>query len=343
MSHCPAARTRTGMAKVAESTGDSPKPWWGRDLPVYEIGLLVALLNLVIVFSPTDPNFLTDRNLVNILRAASYVGIIAFPMTFVIIAGEIDISVGPAVAFFGVAFAQAVSAYAVPIPIAMVLVILAGAAAGGCAGWLKVRYAVPTFISALALWGSLRGGARWWTDALPVIIPSREFRTVLGGDLFGIPVVAWFMFATFVIFACLARFGRYGRHIHAVGANAQAVEALGINTGRLRILALASTGAFAALVGVLTDARLGSGNASAASGLEFDVIAAVSVGGTLLTGGHGLTGTLLGVLVIACLSNGLVLVGVDSDVQAVVQGAVILLAVLVNAEVARRSFSGRTA
>ncbi len=326
------------MAPSPDTHDVHKQRWWVGH--INELGLLLALLALVIVFSLTAPNFLTDRNLVNILRAASYVGIIAFPMTFVIIAGDIDISVGPAVAFFGVAFAQAVASYAVPIPLAMILVILAGAVVGGCAGWLRVRYAVPTFISTLALWGALRGGARWWTDALPVIIPSREFRAVLGGDLLGIPVVAWFMFATFLIFAYLARYSRYGRHIYALGANARAVEALGIDSGRLRILALASTGAFAALVGVLTDARLGSGNANAANGLEFDVIAAVIVGGTLLTGGHGrMTGTLLGVLVIACLSNGLVLVGVDSDVQAVVRGGVILLAVLVNAEIARRTLA----
>ncbi|MDE0113704.1 MAG: ABC transporter permease [Albidovulum sp.] len=314
--------------------------WWAGHRN--ELGLLLALLALVGVFSLTAPNFLTDRNLVNILRAASYVGIIAFPMTFVIIAGEIDISVGPAVAFFGIAFAKAVSAYSIGIPAAIALVIAGGATVGACAGWLKVRYAVPTFISTLALWGALRGGARWWSDALPVIIPSREFRTVLGGDLLGIPVVAWIMFATFFVFAYLARFSRYGRHIYALGANASAVEALGIGSGRLRILAMASTGAFAALVGVLTDARLGSGNSNAASGLEFDVIAAVIVGGTLLTGGHGkMTGTLLGVLVIACLSNGLVLIGVDPDVQAVVRGGVILLAVLVNAWLAKK-FLART-
>ncbi len=315
-----------------------------RDGHLNEIGLLLALLILVIVFAQAAPNFLTGRNLVNILRSASYVGIIAFPMTFVIIAGEIDISVGPTVAFFGVAFAQAVAAFAIPIPLAILLVIAAGAAVGGAAGWLKVQYAVPTFISTLALWGALRGGALWWTDSLPVIIPSREFRVVLGGDIFGLPVVAWIMFATFLVFAYLAAFCRYGRHVYALGANATAVEALGISSARLRITALASTGAFSALVGVLTDARLGSGNANAATGLEFDVIAAVIVGGTLLTGGHGrMIGTLLGVLVIACLSNGLVLVGVDPDVQQVVRGAVILLAVLINAALAKRALSGQKA
>ena len=327
------------MSQETEPAEAPKRRWWSGH--GNELGLLLALLVLVCIFSLTAPNFLTERNLINILRAASFVGIIAFPMTFVIIAGEIDISVGPAVAFFGVAFAQAVSAHGIPIPAAFVLVLAAGAFVGGCAGWLKVRHAVPTFISTLALWGAFRGAARWWTDALPVIIPSREFRMVLGGDMLGIPVVAWFMFGTFLVFAYLARFSRYGRRIYALGANASAVEALGIDSGRLRILALASTGALAALVGVLTDARLGSGNANAASGLEFDVIAAVIVGGTLLTGGHGrMVGTLLGVLVIACLSNGLVLVGVDSDVQAVVRGAVILLAVLVNAHFARKSLSG---
>ncbi len=322
------------ISPIAQNTRN--QSWWVEHLN--EIGLLIALFVLVAVFSQTAPNFLSDRNLINILRSAAYVGIVAFPMTFVIIAGEIDISVGPAVAFAGVAFAQLVSAFAIPIPLALLLVCAFGALLGGVSGWLKVRYAVPTFISTLALWSALRGGALWWSDALPVIVPSREFRAVLGGDFLGLPTVVWLMLATFVLFSYLAILSRYGRHIYALGANAAAVAALGINSARLRISIMASTGIFAALVGVLIDARLGSGNANAATGLEFDVIAAVIVGGTLLTGGHGrMTGTLLGVLVIAVLANGLVLNGVDPDVQQVVRGGVILLAVLVNAALAKRA------
>ena len=200
-----------------------------------------------------------------------------------------------------------------------------------------MAYGVPTFIATLALWSSLRGAARWWTDALPVIVPSKEFRSALGGDLLGLPVVAWMMIGTFLIFAYLAKFSRYGRHIYAIGANPAAVSALGIDIARIRVLIMATTGAMAAFVGVLIDARLGSGNANAATGMEFDVIAAVIVGGTLLSGGHGrMVGTLLGVIVIAVLANGLVLTGVDPDVQQVVRGVVILVAVLVNSWLARR-------
>ena len=220
---------------------------------------------------------------------------------------------------------------------ALPTVVAFGAIVGATAGFTRVAYRVPTFIATLALWSALRGAALWWTDALPVIIPSKAFRTVLGRDLLGLPIVAWLMFATFLIFAYVAKFSRYGRHIYAVGYNSAAVEALGINIARVRILAMASTGAFAAIVGVLIDARLGSGNANAATGKEFDVIAAVIVGGTLLTGGRGrMIGTLLGVIVIAVKSNGLALTGVDPDVQQVVRGLVILVAVVVNSWLARR-------
>jgi len=145
------------------------------------------------------------------------------------------------------------------------------------------------------------------------------------------------MVAVFLTFAYLAKYSTFGRHVYAVGGNAAAAGAVGINVGRIRVLAVALTGALAAFTGVLVDARLGSGNANAASGLEFDVIAAVIVGGTLLSGGSGrMTGTLLGVVVIAVLSNGLVLLGVDPDVQKVVRGLVILVAVIVNSAVAKK-------
>ena len=321
-----------------DETADPPLPakrWWEGHLN--EIGLLAALVVLLAVFAQTAPNFLTDRNLINILRAASYVGIVAFPMTFVIIAREIDISVGPAVAFYGVLFAQLVGAHGVPVAVSIPVVVLAGGLVGAAAGALRVAYAVPTFIATLALWSALRGGALWWTDALPVLIPSKPFRAAFGGDLLGIPVVTWVMAAVFVTFGYLARFSRYGRHVYALGGNPAAVEALGVNTALLRIAVMASTGALAAFTGILVDARLGSGNANAASGLEFDVIAAVIVGGTLLSGGTGrMTGTLLGVLVIAVLANGLVLLGVDPDVQKVVRGLIILVAVLANFAIARR-------
>lgn len=313
-----------------------PYSWWYNN--INEIGLVLALLVLVVVFSQTAPNFFSERNLVNILRSASYVGILAFPMTLVIIAGEIDISIGPAVAFLGVAFAHIVSSGDVPAPLGLLIVLVGGAFFGSVAGWLRVRYSVPTFISTLAMWSAMRGGALWWTDALPILIPQSGLRSFLSGDLLVVPVVAWIMFATFLCFSYLAQFSRYGRHIYALGANPAAVQALGINSGRLRVLVMATTGAFAGLVGVLIDARLGSGNANAATGLEFDVIAAVIVGGTLLTGGHGrMIGTLLGVFVIAVLANGLVLVGVDPDVQQVVRGLIILIAVLINGAIVIRA------
>ena len=306
-----------------------------------EIGMLVCLLILVGVFSQLAPNFLTDRNLINILRSASYVGIVAFPMTFVIIAGEIDISVGPAVAFAGVLFAMLVGPYGWPLPIAALATLAVGMAHGFAAGLMRVRYGVPTFIATLALWSSLRGLALWWTNALPAMIPSKEFRGALGGDLFGLPVVTWVMLLVLVLFWYLSRYTAYGRSVYAVGGNAAAAKLSGVKVDRVRIGVMMTTGFFAALCGILIDARLGSGNASAADGLEFDVIAAVVVGGTLLSGGAGqMIGTLLGVLVIAVLSNGLVLMGVVPDVQKVVRGLVILLAVLLNAVIVRRAASG---
>lgn len=304
---------------------------------VGDYGLLSALILLVIVFAVIAPNFITSNNILNILRNAALVAIVAFPMTFVLISGEIDISVGPLAAFSGVIFAMLITKAGFSIPIAFVGVLLIGLASGAFVGAMRSFFNVPSFVTTLALWGALRGLAIWSSNGHSVFIQDRSFRNMLGGDWLGIPVPIYFAAAVFFGFYYMSKYTPLGRSVYAVGGNEASARLVGISVAKVKIFALATVGLFAALVGILIDARLSSGNATAAEGFEFDVIAAVVVGGTSLAGGSGnMTGTLIGVLFIAVLSNGLVLLGMNPYLQSVVRGVVILLAVLLNVMMSRK-------
>jgi ribose/xylose/arabinose/galactoside ABC-type transport system permease subunit len=295
-----------------------------------EVGLVAAIIILYLALAPSAPNFLSTANQFNILRDAAFVGIIAFGMTLVLIAGEIDISVGANAAFSGVVLALMIT-NGVPIPVATIVVLLIGSAIGAAAGLLRARFDIPSFIVTLALWLGLRGLAQVLSDAVPVVIPSLAFQNLGSGRILGVPNPTILMVIVFVVFLFISRQTVFGRSVYAVGGNSEAAKLSGIPVARIRTSVFAITGFLAAVVGVLFASRLGSGNSAAATGLEFDVIAAVVVGGTSLFGGRGsMVGTLLGVLFIGALGNGLVLMGVDPFMQNVVRGVVILLAVFVN-------------
>lgn len=295
-----------------------------------EIGLLVAILVLYAFLTAFASNFMTLPNQLNILRDAAFVGIIAWGMTLVLISGEIDISVGPHVAFAGVLLASLAQS-GVPLAVAALVVIVLGALIGCFAGVLRAFLDVPSFIVTLALWLGLRGTAQVMSDAVPIVIMDFSFQRLGAGWLLGIPTPAVIMLVLFAVFSFVATRTVFGRSVYAVGGNAEAARLSAIPVARVRILVFAITGALAALTGILMASRLGSGNSGAASGLEFDIIAAVVVGGTSLFGGRGtMLGTLLGVIFIAALVNGLVLMGVDPFAQGIVRGVVILVAVMVN-------------
>ncbi|MFC9019402.1 ABC transporter permease [Streptomyces albidoflavus] len=308
-----------------------------------ELGLLAAVVVLYIVLGVVAGGFLSADNQLGILRDAATVGIPALGVTLVIIAGEIDISIGPAVAFASVLFAKAASEWDFGLPIALLLTLIAGALWGSAAGWLRARFGVPSFIATLGLWSALGGLALYTTNALPVATPGGGFMEALGGKILGVPTPAVVLVLLVLVFWYVARRTAYGRSVYAVGGNAAAAQLAGIRISRVRVVLFATTGVLAALTGILMAARLGSGNGGAAAGLEFDVIAAVVIGGTALAGGRGsLVGTMLGVVFISVIANGLVLLGVNSFLQDVVRGLIIVGAVLINVVISRKSLTTRT-
>ncbi|MFD4193728.1 ABC transporter permease [Amycolatopsis thermoflava] len=307
-----------------------------------EIGLIAAIVVLYIALGSSAAGFLSLDNQLGMLRDAATVGIAAWGVTLVIIAGEIDISIGPAVAFSSVLVAKGAAEWGLGVAGGILLTLVAGLAWGALAGWLRARFDVPSFIATLGVWSALGGLGLYLTDALPVVLPDSGLMTVLGGSVLGIPTPAIIMVVLFFVFAYVARYTAYGRSVYAVGGNAPAARMAGINLAKIRILLFATTGLLSAITGILLAARLGSGNGGAASGLEFDVIAAVVIGGTALAGGRGsMLGTLLGVVFITVIGNGLVLLGVDSFLQNVVRGVIIVVAVLVNVIITKRARATR--
>lgn len=302
------------------------------------VGLIAGIIILWVVLSITAPNFGTTRNAFSILQSAADVGIIAWAGTLVIVAGEIDISVGPAVAFWSVMLAEMAGPWHLGLPAALIITLVGGALVGAFAGWLRARFGVPSFVVTLGLWLALRGQAQFMTNALPVPLDDNPFMDFVGGTLpGGFPVSAAIMFVLFAVYLFISRRTSFGRSVYAVGGNAKAAMLSGIKVARVRVLVFVGTGLLAAVVGIITAGRLTGGNATAASGLEFDVIAAIVVGGTSLSGGRGsMLGTLLGVFFIAIIGNGLILLGVNPFFQNVVSGVVIVGAVLINLVLSRR-------
>lgn len=292
------------------------------------IGALVVMVGAALVFAP---HFASLGNLLDILRQMAFTGIIALGMTLVIIAGEIDISVGSAVAFTSALFGVLAINHGWPFWAASVGVLGVASLIGLAAGAIRAWFGVPSFIVTLALFSALKGGAWLLTDAIPIPILDDDFNWWGTGSFLRLPVPAVILIGLFVIFSVLANRTSFGRSVYTIGGNAEAAHLSGIPVASVRIVLFGLTGFLAGISGLLQTSRLAAGNAGMGVGLEFAVITAVIVGGASLFGGKGsMLGTMLGGLFIAVLNNAMVLVGVNSYAQYVANGLVVLLAVLIS-------------
>ena len=298
--------------------------------------LVLLLLCLILAFQAEG--FFSMANLLNVLRNISMQGIIAFGMTMVIISGEIDLSVGSAVAFAGCLTAyltQSLSILGLPLVMALPLAMLAslsvGFAIGALTGLIRVRFGVPTFITTLAWMTVLTGSAELITGGFP-LTPFPEWYNFFGGGyVLGIPFPALVFVLVFVLTQILMDSTSFGRSVYAVGGNVEAARLSGIKVVRIKILVMASVASLAALAGIMQSAQIMSGAATTAKGWELDVIASVIIGGTSLMGGEGkIRGTLIGVIFLGILVNGMTLLNISEYWQHVVRGVLILSAVLIN-------------
>lgn len=320
------------MTETAEEIRVGASPWSKIGELVSRSGLLIGLIILFVLLAALAPNFLSSRNLLNVLRAVAFNGMIACGMTLIIIAGDIDVSVGSAVAWASSLLGVLAIQQGWPLLLAVVFVVIQGTVVHGLAGFIRVRWEIPSFVVSLALFMSLRGAARLITNAYP-ITPFPDGFSFWGGGYIAnvIPVPAVLMLITVALFYFISTRTVFGRSVYSVGGNEEAARLSGIDVVRTRIGIFAISGFLSALSGVVISSRIMSGASNIAEGLEFDVIAAVIIGGTSLAGGEGsMIGTLLGVLFIGLLNNGMVLLGITPFAQEVVRGLIILGAVLIS-------------
>ncbi len=302
---------------------------------LHRFGLLFVILLVGLGLTLTTDTFLSVANLTNVARQVSINGILAVGVTFVLLTAGVDLSLGSVVALSGVACATFAHPgdHSVFVPIAVGL--LTGAACGLVNGVLVTRGGVAPFIVTLGMMTIARGLALIVSGGRPVANMSNEL-TALAGDFLGIPIpvlcfagvalAAWFFLRNF----------RLGRHIYAVGGNENAARAAGVPVERVKLFAYGLCGLLTGLAGVVLAARITTGQPNAGQAYELDAIAAVVIGGTSLAGGVGtITGTLLGVVLIGVINNGLDLLGVSSYYQAVIKGVIIVGAVWLDRRQAR--------
>lgn len=297
-----------------------------------KLGPLLALVVLVVFVTIMNPNFLAPANLLNLLRQVSTNALIAFGMTFVIITGGIDLSVGSTLALSSALMAGMIASGLNPV-LAMGMGLLLGAFLGACNGVMITKGKMAPFIATLATMTIYRGLTLVYTDGNPItgIGDSFIFKYMGRGYLFGIPFPVVVMLLFFGVLYVLLHKMTFGRKTFALGGNEKAAFIAGIKSDRIKIAIYSISGLMAAVAGIIITSRLNSAQPTAGNAYEMDAIASVVLGGTSLSGGRGrLVGTLIGALIIGTLNNGLNLLGVSSFYQQVVKGVVIIIAVLLD-------------
>ncbi|KQS19820.1 ribose ABC transporter permease [Exiguobacterium sp. Leaf187] len=295
-----------------------------------KLGPLAGLFAIVLVVSIMEPDFLTLNNLFNILRQVSINALIAFGMTFVILTGGIDLSVGSILALSS-AFVAGLMTDGTSALIAVLAGLIVGAVMGALNGMVISLGKVAPFIATLATMTIFRGLTLVYTDGKPITGLSQGGWFELFGRgyfwIFPIPVLT--MLIAFAVLYFILKKTTFGRYTYAIGGNEEAAKLMGIQVNKVKIMIYSLSGLMAALAGIILTSRLNSAQPTAGTSYELDAIAAVVLGGTSLSGGRGwIVGTLIGALIIGTLNNGLNLLGVSSFFQLVVKGLVILFAVL---------------
>lgn len=312
--------SKMNLAKIKSSSGYLSK-----------YGIFIAFIVICIMLSIATPYFFTAQNIIIVLRQVSINGILAIGVTFVIIAGGIDLSLGSVLALTGVVAAGFAhpGTYALVVPV--MLGILTGVIIGAINGLTITLGKVAPFIVTLGMMTIARGLALVWSDGRPVTNLSPAFNYIGGGDLLHIPVPILLFVLVIIVSAVILNYTRIGRYIYAVGGNENAARASGIRVSGVKLFAYIMCSGLAGLAGIILASRITTGQPNAGIAYELDAIAAVVIGGTSLLGGRGsIAGTVIGVLIIGVINNGLDLLNVTSYYQQIIKGIIIIGAVLLD-------------
>ena len=308
------------------STGMSALSWMRHEV----ILALVLVLALFLLSTQTD-RFLTTDNLLNQGRLMAEVGLVALPMTFIIVTGGIDLSVGSILGLTAIVLGVAWKNLGLPLEAAMLCALAVGTFAGFVNGWFITRIGVPPLIMTLASLALYRGLAEGVSQARSVRGYPDWFFELGQGEVFGVPSQLWILAVAILIAWGLLAYTVFGRSLYAIGHNETGARFSGIPVDRYKLMIYTASGFMAALAGCIFVSRVSTTRSDMGTGLELDVIAAVVLGGTSIFGGIGtILGTVLGFIMIQLLKNGLSLTGVKGDATIVVIGVVLILSILLS-------------
>ncbi len=316
---------------------------WGsvRRMLLSHEGVLFLILVASLMFLATQTDrFLTTDNLLNQCRLMAEVGLVALPMTYVIITGGIDLSVGSILGLCAIVLGVAWKNYGVPLELAVVLCLMTGAVAGAFNGWFITRVGVPPLIMTLATLALYRGLAEGISQSRSVRGYPEWFYQFGQGEFLSIPTQLWLLIAALLIAAFVLSRTVFGRTLYAIGHNETGARFAGMAVNRSKMLIYTISGFMAGLASFIFVSRVSTTRSDMGTGLELDVIAAVVLGGTSIFGGTGtILGTALGVVLMQLLKNGLALTGVKGDATIMVIGVVLISSILITNFARSRQFS----
>jgi len=298
---------------------------------VYQLkdkAIWVVFIFLVIAFTIANPRFLNANNLLTMLRQVSMYGIASIGMTFVILLGDIDLSTGSIITFVNILCAYLMVNMGMNMILAIIITLIVSTLIGVLNGFMVSTIGIPALIATFATQTAFQGLALILCGGLPINGFTEKFRIIGQGYVGIVPVPVIIMIVCFAVGAFILNKTYFGRYFYAVGGNVEAAKLSGIRVGRIKYLVFSLSGFFAGLAGLVMLSRTNSGMSNAGQGYEFDVITCVVLGGVSVTGGYGMiSGVVAGTFVIGALKNGMVLMNINSYVQAIVMGVVLALAV----------------
>jgi ribose transport system permease protein len=302
---------------------------------VFRYGMVLALIALIVVTAILDPSFLQTNNLWNLLRQWAPPGLMAVGMTFVIISGGFDLSVGGTYA--AAAVLSASLALQMPIPVAIALSVLMGAGIGLANGIVITRLDVNPFVATLGMGFIVTGMTEVLSNAMPMIVEDPRFQIFGGGDLWGMPIPGVLLIIALLVGGVVLARSVYGRYVYAIGGGDEASRLTGLRTRSVRTLAYVITGALAALAGCVIASQLGEGQGDIGRNVELGVITIVIVGGNAVSGGEGaMWRTATGIGILAILGNAFDHLQVSTFWQEVIEGLIVITALAIDAYGKRR-------